>query len=403
MEINIFELTTSQLKEIALDLKHKVENGLRKENTEILCLPTYVYPSKKGVEGKSVVLDLGGTNYRAAKVEIEGGETIITPKSGWEKDLSVMKTHGYTKEQLYAEQANLIGKIELPENASIGYCFSYPAKCETDGDATLLRWTKGVTIDKMVGKPIGKDLLDYLNGLHKVQFKDIKVINDTVASLLAGLSRKDKCDAYIGLIVGTGTNMAFLAHENKISKLNKADSTKMIPVNLESGNFKPPYLTKYDDIVDSEDEVPGAQRFEKAVSGMYLGQVFRAVFPDDFDKSFDGKSLTELINNSQPKNKKHVRVAQWIYERSAKLVAASLAGLIAIQVEHDPTVKTVRVVAEGSLFWSVMERVNDDDYHKIVFKNLKKILEEMDMGHVEVYIAGIKNANLIGSAIAALS
>lgn len=405
METNVFELSTVQLKEIALDLKDKVEKGLQSDNTEILCLSTYVYPPKEGVEGKSVVLDLGGTNYRTAKVEIQGGETIITPKSGWEKDLSVMKTPGYTKEQLFAEQANLINKIELPDDSAIGYCFSYPAKCETDGDATLLRWTKGVNIDKMVGKPIGKDLLDYLNDRNKVQFKSIKVINDTVASLLAGLSRKDKCDAYIGLIVGTGTNMAFLARENKIAKLNKPDSQNMIPVNLESGNFFPSYLTEYDSVVDrGEGEVPGSQRFEKAVSGMYLGKVFRAVYPnDDYDASFDGKSLTDLINSSTPKRKGHVSVARWIYERSAKLVAASLAGLIAVQVMHDPSIKTIRVVAEGSLFWSVMERVNENDFHTIVAKVLRDLLDEMDLGYVEVYIAGIKNANLIGSAIAALS
>ena len=71
------------------------------------------------------------------------------------------------------------------------------------------------------------------------------------------------------------------------------------------------------------------QRFEKAVSGMYIGQILREVFPEDgFDEHTDGKALTDIINAPDQHKNKHVKVAKQIYKRSAKLVAASLAGLI---------------------------------------------------------------------------
>lgn len=38
MERNIFKLENEQLKEIALSLRQKVEEGLAKENAEIQCL-----------------------------------------------------------------------------------------------------------------------------------------------------------------------------------------------------------------------------------------------------------------------------------------------------------------------------------------------------------------------------
>jgi hexokinase len=82
MKKNIFKLTTVQLKEIAVDLQQKVENGLNHPNTEIQCIPTYIKPKTLGVEGQATVLDLGGTNYRAAVVSFKDGKTDIYPPDG---------------------------------------------------------------------------------------------------------------------------------------------------------------------------------------------------------------------------------------------------------------------------------------------------------------------------------
>lgn len=125
----------------------------------------------------------------------------------------------------------------------------------------------------MVGEFIGKPLLDYLNERNKIKFTGIKVVNDTIASLFAGLT-DNSYDAYIGLIVGTGTNMATFIPADKIEKLDQScNAHGLIPVNLESGNFHPPFLTAIDDTVDAISGNPGKQRFEKAVSGMYLGDM----------------------------------------------------------------------------------------------------------------------------------
>jgi len=72
----------------------------------------------------------------------------------------------------------------------------------------------------MIGENVGKPLLDYLRNNNIGQFSGIKIINDTVASLFAGLSRSGY-DAQIGLIVGTGTNMATFVETNKVKKLDK--------------------------------------------------------------------------------------------------------------------------------------------------------------------------------------
>ncbi|GHT31552.1 hexokinase [Bacteroidia bacterium] len=401
MKKNIFELSLEELKEIAESLQRKVEDGLSKDNQEVQCIPTFINPKTTNVEGQAIVLDLGGTNYRVASVDFTDGKANIRPDNGFKKDLSVMKTPGFTEEQLFNEQADLIKEIKRDKGMPIGYCFSYPAQSLENGDALLLRWTKGVDIPSMVGKPVGQPLVDYLKKTDDSSpaFTGVKVINDTVASLFAGLTRSDY-DGYIGLIVGTGTNMATFIKAENVTKINKTEG--LLPINLESGNFKPPHLTNIDNIVDALSDNKGAQRFEKAVSGMYLGEILKAAFPfDEFEKKFDAQRLTTIMGYPDIHKEEHVQVARWIYERSAKLVAASLAGLTLVLVRHDESIKRIRLVAEGSLFWS--EDRKGVDYKTIVSIELRALLDSFGYKNVTVDIDKMDNANLIGSAIAALS
>lgn len=402
MERNIFKLENEQLKEIALSLRQKVEEGLAKENAEIQCLPTFITPQNNNINGKALVLDLGGTNYRVATVNFANNKATIHPENGWKKDLSVMKTPGFTREELFKELADPIGEIKRDVEMPIGYCFSYAAESLPDGDAKLLHWTKGVHIKEMLGQPAGKPLLEYLNERNEPKFTNIKVLNDTVASLFAGLTDSNY-DAYIGLIVGTGTNMATFIPADKITKLPASiQADGLIPVNLESGNFHPPFLTTVDEMVDACSDSRGMQRFEKAVSGMYLGEILKSTFPlDEFEEKFDAQKLTTIMNYPDIHKEKYVQVAHWIYNRSAQLVASSLAGLISLLVSYNKDIKKVCLVAEGSMFWSLNR--NDKNYNVLVMEELDILLNELGIGDVKVHVNKMNNANLVGTAIAALS
>ncbi|MDR2916999.1 MAG: hexokinase [Tannerella sp.] len=397
MKENIFELANQELKTIADNLQEKIEFGLKKDGTEILAIPTYINPKEEMEDGRVLALDWGGTNFRAAIVELaKGREPVIVEAK--KKLLSAKETIGFSRNDLLEEMADLISSLEYLDNriTRIGYCFSYPAESLYDGDATLLRWTKGIDIPEMIGILVGKSLVDYLNN-HKgidTTFTHIKVINDTVACLFAGLADVGH-DAYIGLIVGTGTNMAALMHMNKIEKLNNK-GPGFVPVNLESGNFNPPYLTIIDRLVDSMSGNQRSQRFEKAISGGYLGEIFKTVFSMRKIKyDFDGADLSNIINNPEDSPEEYVNVANWIYTRSAQLVSASLAGLIQVLLLQDESIKSVCLAATGGVFWS-------NDYCRLVSGKLKELLPE----GIQVKIAEkekMEEANLVGSAIAAMS
>ena len=397
---NQFALSMEQLADIARNLQQKIETGLQSEGTEIKCLPTYIHPKKDGISGTATVFDLGGTNFRAAVVSV-GSETEITGIV--EDDITEMKTDGFTRENLYETQAEIINRLNLPANSPIGYCFSYPARSLTNGDAELINWTKGVNIKGMAGKAVGVPLVEYLNANTGSNFYKIAVVNDTITSLFAGLLNPG-FDAYIGLIVGTGTNMATFFPSEYIPKIKDLKGwSGETPVNLESGNFNPPHLTEVDDRVDAQSDNRGLQRFEKAISGMYVGRVLREAFPnDDIDENLDGAGLSRMMNNPEDYDEDHVETAFWIYERSAKLVAASIAGVVLNLNSAYPSVTRIQVLAEGSLFWSKV-KINDAAYVDMVNGTLKELLSELNMGDKEVQISRIENANLIGAAMAVLS
>jgi hexokinase len=410
---DVFTLSTEQLQAISEDLQRKINNGLGKDGEEIACLPTYINPGKD-FSGKALALDWGGTNFRASIIRFEPRKKpeVLDVKK---RPLSYIETRGFSQDDLYAAMAEAIGQLKGldGEVKHIGYCFSYPAESTIDGDSVLLRWTKEIDIPDMQFKLVGKPLMHYLNAHLNTSFESIKVVNDTVACLFAGLDAPGY-DSYIGLIVGTGTNMAGLINKGQIAKLSKDyKGGDYIPVNLESGNLKPKsasgvYLTKIDEAVDKQSSSPSCQLFEKAISGGYIGSVFRNAFSDiEIEPKFDGEKISNIINYPSIYKDEYVSAARGIYTRSAQLVAASLAGLTLVLVDYkdkehyNKTLENICLAADGSLFWSSDK--NGSDYNVLVKKTLEAILGSLGLGHIHFHISRLDDANLIGSAIAALS
>ena len=82
----------------------------------------------------------------------------------------------------------------------IGFCFSYPSEILPDKDGRLIHFCKEVQAPGVVGQLIGKNLLEALG----MPEKQIVLLNDTVATLLAGKSASlgRDYDSFIGFILG---------------------------------------------------------------------------------------------------------------------------------------------------------------------------------------------------------
>ncbi len=397
-------LTLGQLRDIRDALYRRIERGLERENQQIKALPAYVGRPSQTLSGDVAALDTGGTKIRAAHLKFRKKAApmqVSGPHERGETLLQRARTKGrVTDEYFFAYQAEKIMEIYQGSETGVGYCFSYPAKITADCNAILLKWTKGIQINKVVkGIPVGTRLK---RALHEKGWKitDVTVLNDTVASLVAGALLAPEFTHHIGLIVGTGTNMAGYFPVSRISKLSHDErrgwkDNALMAVSLESGNFTPPYLTKWDDLVDAS--MPkgqkGNQRFEKAVSGEFLPQLFARML---------GRQMCSRIRFSDQPDVRHIaklrghpdvgELATAVLFRSADLVAAALAGLIKA---FGPGDKRVGILAEGSLFWKTR------GYRHRVKQTLGRLVADDTTPEIIPRRKGL-DANLVGAGCAAL-
>ncbi|KAI3949569.1 hypothetical protein MKW92_000934 [Papaver armeniacum] len=111
---------------------------------------------------------------------------------------------------------------------------------------TLIRWTKGFSIDDAVDKDV---VVELTKALHR-QGIDMRVaapVSDTIGTLAGGKYLNN--DVAAAVILGTGTNAAY------VERAHKSGETAL----------------------DQDSLNVGEQIFEKIISGMYLGDIVRRV------------------------------------------------------------------------------------------------------------------------------
>ncbi|KAK2989615.1 hypothetical protein RJ640_027389 [Escallonia rubra] len=144
----------------------------------------------------------------------------------------------------------------------LGFTFSFPVRQLSIASATLIKWTKGFSIEDAV----------------KLNPFAVSHVNDTIGTLAGG--RYYHPDVIAAVILGTGTNAAYVERAHAIPKWHGLlpKSGEMV-INTEWGNFRASHLplTEYDQAPDVESLNPGEQIFEKIISGMYLGEIVRRV------------------------------------------------------------------------------------------------------------------------------
>ena len=235
----------------------EMELGLFEKQSSLAMLPTYISPKKNENDTKIAFIDAGGTNLRTGLAFLKSDGSI---------SLDLVKKREMPGRNSQISSNEFYDNIALSLNpfshsfTKIGFCFSYPTEILPNKDGRLLHWTKEIKIPDMEGKCIGLNLAERLkfNGLGE---KSITLLNDTTATLLAGCSASKFTDddLFIGFILGTGVNCAF-TYNNEI-------------INMESGNFSKWNYSKFDNILDSCQMEQGSYRFEKAISGAYLGSL----------------------------------------------------------------------------------------------------------------------------------
>ena len=394
-----FAMNSQKLQDIARALATRLREGLAHDGRELRCFPTFLPAAEKETGGVSArqeayVVDVGGSNVRAAVVARDAGSFSVVAGPAV-RPMPWRAGERLDPETFFGLQREALESLGVDGERPLGYCFSYPAESTRDGDARLLKWTKEIEVPALVGQRVGRLLVEHVHRHSRLRCSRLAVVNDTVASLLAGLTGPPN-DAYAGLIVGTGFNLAAFFDAADVPKIG-AEWHGSIAVNLESGNFTPPWLTEWDHVVDAQSRDPGEQRFEKAVSGGYLGRLAEAMVED---VSLPDAAAVARVLEAPADHPEHlVEVARSVYERSASWVAAALAGLALVLSERQP-IRSLRVTAEGGLFWGTV-----GSRHLFAEKTtrvLTALLEDLGLPEIRFEIVRQEHANLIGAARAVL-
>ncbi|NWZ24206.1 HXK2 protein, partial [Asarcornis scutulata] len=321
-------LSRADLERVQGLMRQEMERGLGRDSNadaSVRMLPTYVCNTPDGTErGDFLALDLGGTNFRVLVVRVlqEGihmaSEIYVVPTSIMQGTSEALFDHIIECIMDFQTKQNLMEQV-LP----LGFTFSFPCQQLGLDKAVLLTWTKGFSASgcvgqdvvqllreaaqrKQVGKgwgplpspPAGATKLHVpISCLQHLALKVVAVVNDTVGTMMACGYNDPRCE--IGLIVGTGTNACYMEERKNVGTVEGEEGRMCI--NMEWGAFGDngcldDIFTTFDRMVDEKTINAGKQRFEKLISGMYLGEIVRHILLAMVDKQllFRGKPSLKL-------------------------------------------------------------------------------------------------------------
>ena len=363
-----------------------MKKGLKKEKADQDMIRTFCNPPKTSAKGKSViVIDAGGTNFRSCLVTFDANgvpsisDMEKTRMPGVEKELNRKEFF----EQFAVNLEHLKNKADR-----IGFCFSYPMEIKENGDGILLGFSKEVKAPEVVGCEIGKCLKEVLESHGWNTIKRITLCNDTVAALLAGAAcatEADRFSSYIGYILGTGMNAAYVQPDCDCCKVKKQI------IVCESGKFTSVNQSEFDIAFDKTTVRPGTFLLEKCCSGAYLGPVSwyalqaaakDGLFSEKVNQAILKLDVLTLIEIDKflhgPYNKdcvlgkiaceiatdedtdKIFQILDAIVERSARYAAAILIACSIQTGEGKISSKPICILCDGTTFfktYKVKERV----------------------------------------------
>lgn len=418
--LNAHKLSASyiDMKPIVDQFISDMKNGLEGEKSSLLMIPTYL-----GAEGTIkpnepvLAIDAGGTNFRAVKMKFDDNLDLIT------ENLQQRKMPAIDEELSNKEFfATLAAYLTEYKNVSdkIGFCFSYAVEIYPNKDGKLLEWSKEVKAPEVIGQMVGKNLLQAMGTPNK----EIVLMNDTVSTLLAGQAATAgrEFDAYIGFILGTGTNACYIEQNKNITKTPNLNPKESQIINIETGNFDKMPRTDIDVAFDNTTKNPGRYSFEKMIAGGYFGglcttalkaaaneDVFSAetkvnlknigeLSSEDVNKFVCGIDLKTNVLATQLASKEDAEAAAEIInnliQRSAKLTAASLAAVILKTGKAQTAEKPILMTIEGTTFYKM------NNFQILFEAYLQGFLSGENRRFYE--IVEVPNSSLIGAGIAAL-
>ncbi|KAI8553740.1 hypothetical protein RHMOL_Rhmol05G0039800 [Rhododendron molle] len=309
---------TGKLRQVADAMAVEMHAGLASEGgSKLKMIISYVDNLPTGDErGSFYALDLGGTNFRVLRVLLGGKEKRVAKQEFEEVSIPPDLMIG-TSEALFDFIADALKKF-----------------VDTEGEDYHLSPGRQRELGFTFSFPVGEDIVGELTkSLERVGL-DMRVaalVNDTIGTLAGG--RYDNPDVIAAVILGTGTNAAYVERAHAIPKWHGLlpKSGEMV-INMEWGNFRSSHLplTEYDLAMDVDSLNPGEQIYEKIISGMtpHMSAMHHDTSSDLKVVGSKLKDILEISNTSLKTRKVIVELCEIISIRGARLAAAGILGVL---------------------------------------------------------------------------
>jgi hexokinase len=404
----------------------EMEKGLTEKESSLKMFPTFIHFRNKIASNKPVIaLDAGGTNLRSAVITFNDNKEPVI--ENFRQSLMPGLKSEVSKDEFFGIIAENIRDI-VDKSDNIGFVFSYPTEIYPDKDGRLIRFSKEIKAKEVEGQFIGENLKLAIRKLGFKAEKKVVILNDSVASLLSGISafQKRAFESFIGFILGTGSNACYIEKnsniKNKFSSQFEGNDYQII--NIESGNFSKGQRGEIDLSFNSKTLNSGMYTFEKMFSGAYLGGIATEVvrfaskdglFSDAFSKKINDSIILEsrdiddflyfppedirLLNLIKNAKETDLVCLYYIFdnlvERASIFTSVVLASAIIKSGKgHDPC-HPVCITAEGSSFYRLK------NFHARVEFYMREILSQRGNYYYEIH--KVDNATMLGAAAAGLT
>ncbi|KAI3882869.1 hypothetical protein MKX03_010817 [Papaver bracteatum] len=270
------------LRRVVESMIDHMSNGLAGKTSDLKMLLSYVNSLPTGQEkGLFYALDLGGTNFRVFRVQLNGRDNIAVQKKSWEipEDLKTGTKEGlfgFIASGLYELVQEEYEKYKIPRETKreIGFTFSFPVNQTSINEGILIEWNKGFNVSDTVGKDVVACLKEAMEKVNLDMFSVTALVNDSVGAL-AGAIYKNQ-DVKVAVILGTGSNACYIERMDAIPKIQRKGDQEPLTgttiINTEWGSFADRVLPYSEfDLDTGTDE--GKPVFEKMISGKYLGLI----------------------------------------------------------------------------------------------------------------------------------
>lgn len=414
-DIGLRELRQKEIWRLALDYQLAFWHGLElrdESSSSLKMLPTGLKPAEfhtLAVDDEALVIEVGGTNLRAAVVQIGADHKPHVKETLQDQNHFYISVPLEKREFESADDffQTLISPCQqLPSNfhpKAVAIIYSFPADAEISDqiiDVKSRKMTKDFAVSGIEGVAVGAEIMKKMEKNGRItQDLPYVVLNDTPAVLLSHEG------AGIGGVLASGFNFAALVNGQIF--------------NTESGGFDGVPESELSIAVDYHSSNRGEQLAEKQISGMYLEEQMKLIIlgltragcleaevADNITSKFISDLLrmdergvesldNDILGNIDTYDLAILQsVAARLRKRSAQIVGAmagTIAGMLASEAEGDDKIEEFEVPVEGPVFWDI-------PLYRQTAERCANMISRKRVRFIERPYAGI-----LGAGVAALS